>query len=142
VQVSRGHLSTRVITPIFAGAVLAAPPAPAEAALSVCNKTAHVALVALGFYDGKVWGSTGWWTVAAGACTRIVDEPLVARYYYLYAVHQDIGGAWEGDRSFCIGEGRFSIKGRADCSAKGYGAKKFFQVDTGQSRDWIENLAE
>jgi uncharacterized membrane protein len=73
---------------------------PAEAAFSICNKTTHAASVALGFYDGKDWGSSGWWTVVPGACERIVTEPLVARYY-LYATHQDIGGAWEGDRSFC-----------------------------------------
>jgi uncharacterized membrane protein len=140
--VSRGLLWTVVTTPIFAGVLLAVCSTPAEAAFAVCNKTDHAASVALGFYDGVDWGSTGWWTVAAGACARIVNEPLVARYYYLYAVHQDIGGAWEGDHSFCVGGGRFSIKGRGDCSTKGSQAKKFFQVDTGQSRDWIENLAD
>ena len=131
-----------MIAPAFAGVLLLASFSPAHASFSVCNKTTHPAAVAIGFYDGTDWGSSGWWTVAAGACTRIITEPLVARYFYLHAFHQDIGGAWEGDRSFCTGEGRFTIRGRGDCMAKGYSVKKFFQVDTGQSRDWIENLAD
>ncbi len=142
IRVSRGLPSGVLIAPVFAGVLLAASSAPAQAAFSVCNKTDHTASVALGFYDGKDWGSTGWWTVAAGACTRIINEALFARYYYLYAIHQDVGGAWEGDRSFCIGKGRFSIQGRDGCAAKGFESKKFFQIDTGQSRDWTENLAD
>lgn len=140
--VSRGLLSTILITPVLASVLLAASSAPVKAAFSVCNKTMHTASVALGFYDGKDWSSTGWWTVESGACTRIFEEPLIARYYYLYAVHQDVGGAWEGDRSFCIGMARFSVQGRNGCAAKGYDVRKFFQVDTGQATDWTENLAD
>jgi uncharacterized membrane protein len=135
-------MPTVLAVPILIGALSAMAATPAQAVFSVCNKTEHSALVALGFYDGKDWGSTGWWTVAAGACARIVNEPLVARYYYLYAVHQDIGGAWEGDRSFCVGQGRFNVLGRSNCAGKGLETKKFFQVDTGQSPDWTENLAD
>jgi uncharacterized membrane protein len=120
----------------------AAGPRPAWAAFSVCNKTAHAASVALGFYDGMQWSSRGWFRVEAGGCTRLVDRPLPARYYYLYASHSDVGGAWDGDSSFCIATGSFHIQGRMDCLAKGYQVRKFFQVDTGQSPDWTENLAD
>jgi uncharacterized membrane protein len=123
-------------------AALALAPLHAQAALSVCNKTTHPATVALGFFDGKQWSSRGWWTIASGDCAKVVETPLIARYYYLYARHEDIGGAWEGDRSFCIVQGAFSTEGRADCSKRGYQAKKFFQVDTGNSADWTENLAD
>jgi uncharacterized membrane protein len=118
-----------------------APP-PAEAGLSVCNKTAHPASVVLGFFDGKVWSSAGWWSVASSGCTELVSTPLSARFYYLYAVHQDIGGAWDGDRSFCVAEGQFNIRGREGCLSQGYEIRRFFQVDTGNSPDWIENLAD
>jgi uncharacterized membrane protein len=117
-------------------------PSPASAAFSVCNKTTHAASVALGYYDGKEWSSTGWWTVGAGTCTRLVSEPLIARYYYVYAQHHDVGGAWAGDRSFCTQEEHFVIQGRNDCLRKGYQVKKFFQVDTGQAADWTENLSD
>lgn len=126
----------------LAGLLLSAAASPAQAGLSVCNKTMHPATVALGFFDGAQWSSTGWWEIASGGCTALVATPLPARFYYLYAVHADIGGAWDGDRSFCVAEGRFNIKGRRDCLAKGYEIRRFFQIDTGNSPDWIENLAD
>ncbi len=122
------------------GAFVAAP--PAHAGFSVCNKTAHPASVALGYYDGADWSSAGWWNVVAGACAELVTTPLPARYYYLYAVHQDIGGAWDGDRSFCVANDSFRIKGRRECLAQGHEVRRFFQVDTGNSPDWTENLAD
>lgn len=140
--VGTNELLRNLVAPALLSVGVGVLTAPAHAALSVCNKTTHPASVALGFYDGTNWSSTGWWTVPAGDCTRVVDAPLIARYYYLYAVHQDIGGAWEGDRSFCIGMGRFNVQGRGDCAVRGLQVKKFFQVDTGDSLDWTENLAD
>ena len=135
------HLASLAV-PAFAASLVAASADPAAAKLSVCNKTAHPAAVALGSFDGKDWTSAGWWTVAAGECAALVNEPLPARYYYLYAEHRDVGGAWEGDRSFCVKQGHFEFRGRADCLAHGYEAKRFFQVDTGKSAEWTENLAD
>jgi uncharacterized membrane protein len=122
------------------GAFVAAP--PANAGFSVCNKTTHPASVALGYYDGAEWSSAGWWNIVAGSCAELITTPLPARYYYLYAVHQDVGGAWDGDRSFCVSKDSFRIKGRSDCLALGHEVRRFFQVDTGNSPDWTENLAD
>jgi uncharacterized membrane protein len=115
---------------------------PAEAAFRVCNKSTHAAQVAIGFYDGKNWSSQGWWPIPAGQCNELVSGPLKARYYYLYAVDEHSGGAWDGNRSFCVGEGQFVIPGRVNCVARGYERRTFFQVDTGESIDWTENLAD
>ena len=116
--------------------------APAAASFSVCNKTDHGVLVAIGFFDGKDWGSAGWWPVTARDCAELIKTPLVGRYYYLYASHEEVGGAWDGDRSFCVTTGRFTIRGRGDCQRHGYEVKRFFQVDTGNSPNWTENLAD
>jgi uncharacterized membrane protein len=141
-QVSRTSLPLLLAVPALAGSFLVASAPSAAAKLAVCNKTAHSASLALGFFDGKTWGSAGWWTVAAGNCTALIEEPLNGRYYYVYAEHHDVGGAWEGDRSFCVKPGRFAILSRTDCTAQGYEVKRFFQVDTGSSTDWTENLAD
>jgi uncharacterized membrane protein len=140
--VSRISLPLLLAVPALAGSFLAASALPATAKLAVCNKTMHAASLALGFFNGKNWGSAGWWTVAAGSCTALIDEPLNGRFYYVYAEHHDVGGAWEGDRSFCVKQGRFAILSRTDCTAQGYEVKRFFQVDTGTSTDWTENLAD
>ena len=139
---SRTPLLLLLAVPALAGSFFVASAPPALAKLSVCNKTTHSASLALGFFDGKNWGSAGWWTVAAGNCTALIEEPLNGRYYYVYAEHHDVGGAWEGDRSFCVKQGRFAIPRRTDCLAQGYEVKRFFQVDTGNSTDWTENLAD
>ena len=139
-QVS-ARLST-ILLPAITATLLGASTHPAAARFSVCNKTAHPASVALGFFNGKEWASSGWWKIAAGTCAALIEEPLLARFYYVYGEHEDLGGAWEGDRSFCVESGRFTIPGRADCLAHGYEVKRFFQVDTGNAPDWTENLAD
>jgi uncharacterized membrane protein len=130
------------LLPAVAATLLTLSADPAAAKFSVCNKTAFPASVALGFFNGKQWASSGWWRIDAGDCAALIEEPLLARFYYVYAAHENLGGAWEGDRSFCVGSGRFTIVGRADCLAHGYEVKRFFQVDTGNAPDWTENLAD
>ncbi|MCH8859359.1 MAG: DUF1036 domain-containing protein [Proteobacteria bacterium] len=122
---------SRIAPVLFRIAVLAGFATPAAAGLSVCNQTAYPAAVALGAYDGAEWGSQGWWTVGGGDCMEILSGPLIARYYYLYAVHREVGGAWNGNRSFCVGQGQFQVVGRGDCVARGFDNKRFFQIDTG-----------
>jgi uncharacterized membrane protein len=131
-------LSPLIVTPLLASTL----PVPARAALNVCNKTAHAASVAVGFFNGKSWSSAGWWTVSGGACETVIKERLNARYYYLYAAHPEVGGAWDGERTFCVLKGRFMIEGRSDCLMQGYEMRRFFEVDTGKSADWTENLAD
>ncbi len=138
-RVSRFAAPLILCVPVLAGLPFVTP---ATAAFAVCNKTERAASVALGYFDGKEWGSAGWWQVAAGGCMQLINEPLVARYYYLYAFQEEIAGVWDGDRSFCVTNGRFTIRGRADCLKQGYEVKRFFQVDTGYAPNWTENLAD
>ncbi|HEX3810745.1 MAG TPA: DUF1036 domain-containing protein [Rhizomicrobium sp.] len=129
--------------PIFASLILLAlASAPAHAGFAVCNKTAAAAKVAIGRFNGTDWMSEGWWTVAAGKCQTLVTAPLNARYYYLYA--SDGGtGVWDGSKGFCVAAtGKFTAVGRARCAARGYGRKEFFEVDTGQAPDWMQNLSD
>ncbi len=71
----------------------------------------HPASVALGFFDGKEWGEFG---LVDGGGRRLrgnlIKDPLNARYYYLYALHLEVGGAWDGDRAFCMKPDRFTIQ--------------------------------
>lgn len=138
-RVSRFAAPLILLAPVLAGVLFVTP---AAAAFAVCNKTDRAASVAIGYFDGKEWGSAGWWQIAAGDCMQLISEPLVARYFYLYAFQEEIGGAWDGDRTFCVRNGRFTIRGRVDCLKQGYEVKRFFQVDTGNAPNWTENLAD
>jgi uncharacterized membrane protein len=113
---------------------------PARAGLTVCNKGKHPAKVALGRFDGRDWMSEGWWDVEPGACSDLIKTPLDARYYYLYGSDNE-AGVWDGGTAFCVVPGgRFSIKGRADCTRRGYDRRRFFQVDTRDNLNKVQTL--
>ncbi len=115
---------------------------PVQAGFKVCNKTAHEAKVAMGLFDGTVWTSRGWWRIAPEACREILEGPLYARYYYLYASDGGSGG-WDGKKGFCVVPGgTFEIKGRRNCEGHGFDRKGFFEIDTGQARDYTQTLSE
>jgi uncharacterized membrane protein len=116
--------------------------APAQAGFKVCNRTPHEAKVALGRFDGTGWLSEGWWKVSAKGCAVLLTSPLNSRYYYLYAT-DDASGGWDGKNGFCVGESdTFQIRGRADCAGHGYDRKGFFEIDTGQARDYTQTLSD
>lgn len=127
---------------VLAALVLLAGAAPAQAAFTLCNKTAHPAKVALGRFNGTDWGSEGWWNIAPGHCEILVPGALDARYYYLYA--SDGGsGTWDGSHGFCVAVAdKFVIAGRADCAAHGYERKGFYEVDTGENTDVTKSISD
>jgi uncharacterized membrane protein len=115
---------------------------PAEAGLSVCNKSAHGVKVALGRFNGTRWISEGWWRVEPKNCAELVAGKLVARYYYMYASDGAIG-TWDGAKSFCVGtEDKFSIVGRGGCSARGFDRRGFFEIDTGNNLSYTQMLSD
>ena len=44
--------------------------APAQAGLTICNKTAHSAKTALGRFNGTQWMSEGWWSIPGRSLHR------------------------------------------------------------------------
>lgn len=123
-------------------AFLVAAAAPARAALSVCNQSAHPVKIAIGHFNGVQWSSRGWWQVAAKKCAELVTGRLDARYYYLYAT-DGASGAWEGGTRFCVAlAAKFSIVGRGDCAKHGYDSRGFFEVDTGNQLNWTQTLSD
>jgi uncharacterized membrane protein len=114
---------------------------PAEAGLQVCNKANVATEVALGRFDGKAWGSEGWWTIPPQRCLTLIQGPLDARYYYLYGTDGG-SGTWGGDTGFCTASGRaFKITGRGGCAARGYDRKGFFEIDTKDKTNVTQSLS-
>ncbi len=116
--------------------------APAQAKFTVCNKTTHAFLIAIGRPAAKGWISEGWWRVEPEACADVLQGDLKARYYYLRGVHLGVDGAWDGNRFFCVAADNFTIKGRDNCRKRGYGQAGFFEVDTGAGDSWVQNLSD
>jgi uncharacterized membrane protein len=115
---------------------------PAQAALTVCNKTAKPVKVAIGRTNGADWISQGWWTIVPKSCTAVVSASLNARFYYLFATDGG-AGSWDGTHGFCVSShDRFEIAGRGNCLAHGFEHKGFFEVDTRSAADYTQTLSD
>jgi len=117
-------------------------PTIAHADFRVCNRTQSRVGVAVGYKDGEGWTTEGWWNVPAGSCETLMRGPLVARFYYVYALDYDQGGEWAGKAFMCSREREFTIKGITNCLARGYDRTGFFEVDTSEQKNWTVQLTE
>ena len=116
---------------------------PAAADFRLCNNTASRVGVAIGYKDADGWTTEGWWNLPSRTCETILKGNLVARYYYVYAIDYDHGGEWMGQAFMCTRDREFTIRGIADCLARGFDRTGFFEVDTGRdSRNWTVQLTD
>ena len=113
----------------------------AKADLKLCNKTESKVGVALGYKDKEGWASEGWWNIGANNCETLLKGPLIARYYYIFAVDYDKGGSWGGKAMMCTRDKIFTIRGITNCGERGYQKTGFFEVDTREETDWTVSLS-
>src|SRR5579872_469774 len=147
---ARANLSSRELVAgapalfAFAAALLflGATTEPAAADFRLCNNTASRVGVAIGYKDAEGWTTEGWWNLPSHTCETILKGNLVARFYYVYAIDYDRGGEWMGQAFMCTRDKEFTIRGIADCLARGFDRTGFFEVDTGEQRAWTVQLTE
>lgn len=132
----------RLLVAAFLLCLTALPLSSARAEFRVCNETEHSLALAVGHSNGLQWISEGWWNIAAQECAVVLEGALRARYYYLHALHYEIGGGWTGDRYFCTAERSFTINGRKTCEDRGYVRSGFFEVDTADALDYTHLLSD
>ena len=89
----KSRLGLTLIGAIGAGFAFFATPAKAD--LRVCNETANVVSVSMGYRAERGWMSEGWWQAPPGDCRVLYQGDLQRRFYYLYAVDDIVCGAWE-----------------------------------------------
>lgn len=126
---------------MVAGAAVFSP-ASALADLRICNETANPISIALGYRSESGWQSEGWWVARPEVCATVYQGDLQARFYYVYAVDDVGGGAWDGSVYMCTRDESFTIFGVEDCLARGYERTGFFEVDTQDRTDWMLQLTE
>jgi uncharacterized membrane protein len=146
-DLSRWTSRTPAQRKIRAGGILLAGLAclVADAALAdfrICNNTGSRVGIAIGYKDPEHWTTEGWWNLSARTCETIVRGPLIARYYYIYAVDYDRSGEWAGRAFMCTRDKEFTIRGTEDCLARGYDRTGFFEVDTDEQPSWTVQLTE
>ena len=132
------HLSATLAAAVLALVFMAQG---AKADLKLCNKTESRVGVALGYKDKDGWASEGWWNIGANGCETLLKGPLIARYYYIFAVDYDKGGSWGGKSMMCTRDKIFTIRGIGNCTDRGYQKTGFFEVDTKEEVDWTISLS-
>ena len=138
---TRATLSRSAII-AFTIAVLIAWPSAARADLRLCNTTTARIGVAIGYQDNQGWTTEGWWNIAAQTCETLYKGILSSRFYYIHAVDYDRGGEWAGQSFMCSTDKSFTIRGVDDCQKRGHKRTGYFEVDTGESKDWTIRLSE
>ncbi len=84
----------------------------------------------------------GWWRIPSKVCTSVIEGDLNSRYFYLHGEDSETGGRWRGPVFLCTSSKEFKIEGRKNCFARGYERTGFFEVDTGDQKNWQVRLTE
>jgi uncharacterized membrane protein len=98
--------------------------------------------VAIGYKDTEGWATEGWWNIASHSCETLLKGVLIAQFYYIHAIDYDRGGEWSGTLYMCTDDKSFTIRDTRDCVKRGYKRTGFFEVDTGEERDWTVRLTD
>ena len=114
----------------------------AHADLKLCNATSSRVGVAIGYQDKSGWATEGWWNIASQTCETLLKGALPSRFVYVHAVDYDRGGEWGGKNDMCTMEKSFAIRGVQDCANRGYKRTGFFEVDTGEAKEWTIRLTD
>jgi uncharacterized membrane protein len=121
--------------------------APAQAALSACNRTSYVLYAAVAALQSPNLAIRGWTRIAPGACAEVLHGDLKADAYYVTArssrAHSGVPRAWSGPTNFCVKDKDFSLQQTfgARCPIDGF-ELGFAQIDTHNMRNLTTTLRE
>ncbi len=121
---------------------LVLPASGAHAELKICNTTSTRVGVAIGYQDPTGWSTEGWWNIASQTCETLLKGNVPSRFVYVHAVDYDRGGEWTGTNFMCTDDKSFAIRGVQDCQKRNYKRSGFFEVDTGEAKEWTIRLTD
>ena len=129
--------------------VLALAPAPAHAALTLCNRTSYILYAATSAIQSPGSDTKGWTRVAPGECEIARKEPLTAESYLVHArtslAHSGPSRAWGGAYPVCVKDANFAIRQSVTqpyCSADDTFALPFAGLNNGGKSVWTMNFDE
>ena len=115
---------------------------PARADLKLCNYTESRIGVTVGYKDENGWLTEGWWNVLARGCVTLIGGELKGRFYYIHAIDYDRGGEWAGKTPMCVDDKTFTIRDVHNCATRGHKESGFYEVDTGDAKDYTIRLVD
>ena len=126
-----------------AATMLALPAALAFAATGradLCNSTASSS--SIGYQDPQGWTTEGWWNIASQTCETLLKGAVPSRFIYVHAVDYDRGGEWIGTNFMCTQDKSFAIRVSRTARSGATSAPGFFEVDTGEAKEWTIRLTD
>ena len=123
-------------------AVLGMAAGEARAELMLCNTSSARIGISIGYKDANGWSTEGWWNVGSQACETLLKGAMPSRFIYVYGVDYDRGGEWAGTNFMCTDEKSFTIRGVQDCQKRGFRKSGFFEVDTGDAKEWTIRMTD
>lgn len=124
-------------------------PRPAQAALTLCNRTSYVLYAATSAIQSPKSETQGWSRIAPGDCQLARKEPLTAESYLVYArsgiAHSGPARAWGGAYPVCVKDTNFTIKQavtQPTCTADDSFALPFAGLDNRGKSLWTMNFDE
>jgi uncharacterized membrane protein len=114
----------------------------APAGYTVCNDGNAVLDVALGELAKGKPASRGWWTVARGACARLLTAPLGGNSYYLFARRKDGSVVAGGTEKFCVSPTAFEVHERGNCATRRQSEAGFVRTETGGQPGYTARIGD
>ncbi|MEP7030932.1 MAG: DUF1036 domain-containing protein [Pseudolabrys sp.] len=108
-----------MIRPLMPCAILLALLAPAQAELTLCNRTSYQMEAAVGLEKRANVATRGWFRIDPGQCKQVVDGALDIDMAYIHARTPPVYGSaplpQNGNAEFCIRDGNFEIANARGC---------------------------
>ena len=136
---------------LVALAGLTAPAAfsPAQAALTLCNRTSYILYAATSAIQSPRSETQGWTRIAPGDCHLARKEALSAETYLVHArtsiAHSGPARAWGGNYPVCVKDANFAIRQGVTqpyCTADDTFALPFAPLDNGGRSVWTMHFDE
>ena len=123
--------------------------APAQAALTLCNRTSYILYAATSAIQSPRSETQGWTRIAPGECQLARKEPLTAETYLVHArsgvAHSGPPRAWGGAFPVCVKDTNFIIRQAVTlpyCTAEDTFALPFASLDNRGKSVWTMNFDE
>ena len=122
---------------------------PAQAALTLCNRTSYILNAATSAIRSPRSETEGWTRIAPGECQVARKEALTAETYLIHArtslAHSGPPRAWGGAYPVCVKDAGFTIKQAVTepyCTAEDTFALPFAALDNRGKTNWTMNFDE
>ena len=114
----------------------------APAGYTVCNDTDQPLWTAIALPTPKGVVTRGWWQVAAGACARLITDPLKTDRVSLFAQHKDKRIVVSGPMKHCVSDTEFEFPQKTACSGKGLSQRGFAITNTHGKTGYVAHVSD